>query len=241
MQNWIQAILNLDSEGWRVLLLILAGFALGFVLSTVVALMPALIIRYIFFRKPLPKRTARLIYIPTIIVSMIAFKVINNSPSGTIIPWIIFYFIGHWILTRETKNKSSVLSAKNEEVIQTKGKPSEIKKSKIELRITSGNIWSGLSVLAIALLVLILLWFVWPTPFKDMGFPDPRRPVRQNRFSGDIEQWDWESGSWKKYEKGEESREQKLRMVLEAMQAIEKEDKQNNIPSANLLIDSKPR
>lgn len=237
----MQAILNLDSEGWRVLLLILAGFALGFVLSACVALGPAIIIRYIFFRKPLSQKTARLIYIPTIIVSMIAFKVINNSPSGTIIPWIIFYFIGHRILTKEGKNKISVLSDINKEGNPTNSKPSDTKRSKIELKISSSNIWSVLSVLAISLLTLILLWFVWPTPFKDMGFPDPRRPVRQNRFSGDIEQWDWESGSWKKYEKGEDSEEQKRRMFFKAMQAIEKEDKQNNMPSANLLIDSKPR
>lgn len=101
MQNWLHAISSLDSEGREMVLLLLAGFVLGLVFSAVFGLVPALIIRHLIAKAPLPKGKAALIYIPIIIISMISFKVINQSPSGTTIPWVIFYFIGLWILTRK--------------------------------------------------------------------------------------------------------------------------------------------
>ena len=105
MQNWLNAISSLDAKGWEVVLLLLFGFALGLVFSAAFGLGPALIIRHLIVRGPLPKGKASLIYIPITIVSMISFKVINQSPSGTIIPWVIFYFIGLWILTRQGRKK----------------------------------------------------------------------------------------------------------------------------------------
>ena len=198
MQNWLNAISSLDAKGWEVVLLLLFGFALGLVFSAAFGLGPALIIRNLIVRGPLPKGKASLIYIPITIVSMISFKVINQSPSGTIIPWVIFYFIGLWILTRQGRKKprdqlpSDRLNQMQSDLASTSKGADKVARTPLQTPIFRPQLYPMIGLL----LLFGFMYFVWPTPYKDMGFPNPERAVRQNRFSGDIEQWDYKTGSW---------------------------------------------
>jgi hypothetical protein len=200
MQDWLNTISSLDAKGWEVVLLLLFGFALGLVFSSAFGLGPALIIRYLIVRGPMPKGKASLIYIPITFVSMLSFKAINQSPSATIIPWVIFYFIGRWILARPERKKQKNLTPTDRQnqikPIPDSNSIASDKVKKIPLQLPAFR--PHLSAMIGLLFLLGFMYFVWPTPYKDMGFPNPARAVRQNRFSGDIEQWDYETGSWQK-------------------------------------------
>lgn len=92
---------------------LIIGFCLGFVFSWSVGLAPAFIYRYLVFRRPIEKKRVRWLLAPIVIILAIAFKTIADpSPFGgparfnpNPIPWIILYFIGKWIMTRESRSK----------------------------------------------------------------------------------------------------------------------------------------
>lgn len=89
------------------------GFAFGLIHSWSVGLAPALIYRYVIYRRPIEKKKVRWLLAPAVIILAIVFKTIADpSPFGgpakfnpNPIPWIIIYFIGKWIMTRESKSK----------------------------------------------------------------------------------------------------------------------------------------
>ena len=74
---------------------------LGLLLSWSVGLVPALVYRYMIFKKPIDKKKVFLRLAPVITVFMIVYKQIPGlSRSLNPIPWVIIYFIGKWIMTR---------------------------------------------------------------------------------------------------------------------------------------------
>jgi len=88
----------------------IVGFIFGLLLSWSVGLAPALIYRYVIYRHPIEKQKVRWRLAPIIIILMILFKAIMAETGGTTwnpnpLPWIIIYFIGKWVMTRENKSK----------------------------------------------------------------------------------------------------------------------------------------
>jgi hypothetical protein len=240
MQSWLNAISSLGPEGREAILLLLMGFTLGLLFSSVFGLGPALIIRHLIAKAPMPMGRAALIYIPIITVSMISFKVINQSPSGTIIPWIIFYFVGLWILTRKGREKSQPPATAGCEGKIAPGQPlkSETVKKPEKISQQAGGLWPHFYAMVGLLLLLGFIYFVWPTPYKDMGFPNPERAVRQNRLSGDIEQWDYETGSWQKVEdRAKRIKEGQNNPFLDLI-SVEAEHEKTR---ANIIINPSPR
>jgi len=239
MQNWIHALFSLDSEGRTAVFLLLVGFALGLLFSSVFGLGPALIIRHLIAKAPMPRGRAALIYIPIIIVSMISFKVINQSPSGTIIPWIIFYFVGLWILTRKGREKSQPRAAVGPEGSIAPEQPlkSETVKEPEKISQQARRLWPHFYAMVGLLLLFGFIYFVWPTPYKDMGFPNPAQAVRQNRLSGDIEQWDYTTGSWQKVEdKAQRDKERQINPFLDLIP----DESDHEREGANLMINPIP-
>jgi hypothetical protein len=56
--------------------------------------------------------------------------------------------------------------------------------------------WSGLSLLkraVLVVLVLAFLWFVWPSPYAHWS--DGSNAWRRNRITGQVQQW-WD-GRWR--------------------------------------------
>jgi hypothetical protein len=88
------------------------GLFVGFLISWFMGLLPALIYRYIFYKKPIEKKRVFWRLAPIIIVLALLFKLTNAAisgepPRGNPIPWIIIYYIGKWIMTRIPKGKAN--------------------------------------------------------------------------------------------------------------------------------------
>jgi hypothetical protein len=86
------------------------GFIFGLLLSWSVGLAPALIYRYVIYRHPVEKKKVRWRLAPIVVILMFLFKATMANLGGTPwspnpLPWIIIYFIGKWIMTRESKSK----------------------------------------------------------------------------------------------------------------------------------------
>lgn len=78
---------------------------LGFVFSWVIGLTPALIYRYGIYVKPIAAKKVFWRLAPIVAVLCIVFKttvsMLNDGAyNPNPIPWIIIYFVGHWIMTR---------------------------------------------------------------------------------------------------------------------------------------------
>lgn len=77
----------------------------GWLLSWSIGLVPALIYRYVILRKPIEKKKVFWRLAPVVIVLMFIYKLTISILSGTDpnpnpVPWIIIYYIGKWIMTR---------------------------------------------------------------------------------------------------------------------------------------------
>lgn len=87
---------------------LMLGLVFGLLLSWSVGLAPALIYRYGVYKRPIEKKKVFWRLAPIILVLMFAFKLTiavlsGEPPNGNVIPWIIIYYIGKWIMTREPK------------------------------------------------------------------------------------------------------------------------------------------
>jgi len=87
------------------------GFFFGWILSWSVGLLPALIYRYVVFKRPIDKKKVFWRLAPVVFVLMFAFKLTMaglsaTRPNGNPIPWVIIYYIGKWVMTRQSKRKA---------------------------------------------------------------------------------------------------------------------------------------
>jgi len=85
----------------------------GWLLSWSLGLVPALIYRYVIFRKPIEKKKVFWRLAPVVIVLMFIYKLIISVLSGTDpnpnpVPWVIIYYIGKWIMTRNYISNQNV-------------------------------------------------------------------------------------------------------------------------------------
>jgi len=97
------------------------GLVFGLILSWSVGLAPALVYRYVIFRRPLEKMEVFWRLAPIIVFLMFAFKLTmaelsGKPPNGNPLPWIIIYYIGKWIMTRKPSEESLNLSTSNIEL-----------------------------------------------------------------------------------------------------------------------------
>ena len=102
--------MDADSSGFIIELIL--GLVFGLLLSWSVGLAPALIYRYGIYKRPIEKKKVFWRLAPIIFVLMFAFKLTmaglsGKPPNGNPIPWIIIYYIGKWIMTREPKRKDT--------------------------------------------------------------------------------------------------------------------------------------
>ncbi|MBM4043746.1 MAG: ankyrin repeat domain-containing protein [Planctomycetes bacterium] len=87
------------------------GFVFGLLLSWSVGLAPALIYRYVIYKRPIEKKKAFWRLAPVVTILMFVFKLTMAGLSGTNpnpnpIPWVIIYYIGKWIMTRQSKARA---------------------------------------------------------------------------------------------------------------------------------------
>ena len=81
------------------------GLIVGWILSWSVGILPALIYRYLIYKKPIEKKKVFGRLAPIITILMFAYKITmsiltNTNPNPNPVPWIIIYYIGKWIMTR---------------------------------------------------------------------------------------------------------------------------------------------
>lgn len=99
------------------------------------------------------------------------------------------------------------------------------------------RLWPHFYAMVGLLLLFGFIYFVWPTPYKDMGFPNPAQAVRQNRLSGDIEQWDYTTGSWQKVEdRAQRDKERQINPFLDLIP----DESYHERAGANLMINPIP-
>lgn len=80
------------------------GFALiiGFLISWGLGLTPPLLIRYVFVRKPLSKKTATWIAVSFSVFFWMAFRYVNyvhGERPGSGFVWILIFFVARWIMS----------------------------------------------------------------------------------------------------------------------------------------------
>jgi len=89
----------------------IVGHLLGFVLSWSIGLFPAIIYRYVIYKKPIEKKKVLRLFAPIVIVLAVFFKIITAVLSGEIhgnpFPWVIIYFVGKWIMTRDIRRRDN--------------------------------------------------------------------------------------------------------------------------------------
>jgi hypothetical protein len=102
--------MNMDANTFEFIAELILSLVLGLILSWSVGLLPAIMYRYVIFKRPIEKKKVFWRLAPVVFVLMLAFKgtvaaLSGTEPSGNPIPWIIIYYIGKWIMTRQPKRK----------------------------------------------------------------------------------------------------------------------------------------
>lgn len=86
----------------------ISGFVFGFFISWSIGLLPAFIYRYAIYKQPIEGNKVFWRLAPIVIIMAFLFKMTNavlsgKPPNGNPTPWIIIYYIGKWIMTRQPK------------------------------------------------------------------------------------------------------------------------------------------
>jgi hypothetical protein len=96
------------------LLSLLVTIVVGFFVTWVIGLIPALLIRYAFLRRPLNRKLAFWVAAGSSAFFWVLFRSINIAAGadrpGTGFAWILVFFVARWILSKESKRptKSTV-------------------------------------------------------------------------------------------------------------------------------------
>jgi len=90
---------------------LILGLVFGLILSWSVGILPAIIYRYAIFKRPIDKKKVFWRLVPVLVVLMFAFKLTmagltGTQPNANPIPWVIIYYIGKWVMTRQSKRKA---------------------------------------------------------------------------------------------------------------------------------------
>jgi hypothetical protein len=86
--------------------LVIFGLIFGEMLVWLIGLAPALVYRYFIYKRPVEKSKVLIRLGPIIVVLMFALPivlgiVISGKPGPpAILPWVVIYFLGKWIMTR---------------------------------------------------------------------------------------------------------------------------------------------
>ncbi|HRZ17139.1 MAG TPA: hypothetical protein P5141_06210, partial [Candidatus Hydrogenedentes bacterium] len=102
--------MNADTSSFVIALFF--GLVFGLLVSWSVGLAPALIYRYIIYKRPIEKKKVFWRLAPFVIMLAFLFKMTNAALSGepprwNPIPWIVIYYIGKWIMTRQNKARTA--------------------------------------------------------------------------------------------------------------------------------------
>ncbi len=98
----------MDEKTLEVVLELILGIIIGLGLSWSIGLLPAIVYRYVVYKKPIDKKKVFRRLAPFVIFIGLFYKIImadltQTQPNPSPIPWIIIYYIGKWIMTRESK------------------------------------------------------------------------------------------------------------------------------------------
>ena len=78
------------------------ALVISFVITWVVGLAPALLVRYAFYRRPLTRKAANWIAATSSIFFWFAFLLLRSAAGekpGSGIVWVLMFFVSRWIMT----------------------------------------------------------------------------------------------------------------------------------------------
>jgi hypothetical protein len=95
----------MDADTTAVVIDLFTGFASGLLISFAVGLTPALLYRYFIYCEPIAGNKVFWRLAPVVTILMFVFKLTvaylnGGQPNPNPIPWVIIYYVGKWIMTR---------------------------------------------------------------------------------------------------------------------------------------------
>jgi hypothetical protein len=87
----------------------MSSIIIGLLISWCIGLLPAIYYRYVFYKSPINKRLvfwrlAPIVALLAILYKMVMAAITGTKPNPNPLPWIIIYYIGMWVMTRDPNN-----------------------------------------------------------------------------------------------------------------------------------------
>ena len=155
---------------------------ISFIITWTLGLIPPLLIRYVILRRPIGKGLAIGISAIFWVLNFIIFVGFLESKNKTHFALILIAYVSYWILRRE-KKKTDYLPIIDSPSAATKNIPTD----KIARGIKKEWRMKRSIIIGLSIVIVLILFFVWPTLYRYEHAFQGKLLVRINRFTGDAE------------------------------------------------------